>query len=185
MVPPATAGREAVCVNVAIRPALPEDADALRNIERLAGERFREVGLDSIADDEPDSIEVLTQYALDGRSWVAIDDAGSSIGYVLVDVVDDCAHIEQVSVRPDRQGEGVGRALLDRVRLWAISTDRSAITLTTFGDVPWNRPLYEHLGFRVLSEIEIGPELRAVRETEARHGLDPATRVCMRFDVDG
>ena len=109
----------------------------------------------------------------------------SAVGHVLVDVVDDCAHIEQVSVRPDCQGFGVGRALLDRVRLWATSTDRRAITLTTFGDVPWNRPLYEHLGFRVLSEIEIGPELQAVREAETRHGLDPATRVCMRLDVGG
>ena len=110
-------------------------------------------------------------------------DGRRGVGYVLVDVVDDCAHIEQVSVRPDHQGEGVGRALLDRVRQWAMSTDRSGVTLTTFGDVPWNRPLYEHLGFRVLSDVEIGPELRAVRETEARHGLDPATRVCMRLAV--
>ena len=171
-------------MTLAIRAARPEDADALRSIEGLAGERFREVGLDFVADDEPDSIEVLTQYALDDRSWVAIDDAGSAIGYVLVDVVDGCAHIEQVSVRPDRQGEGVGRALLERVRQWAIATDRIAVTLTTFGDVPWNRPLYEHLGFRVLSETEIGPELRAVSATEALHGLDPATRVCMRLDID-
>jgi GNAT superfamily N-acetyltransferase len=172
-------------VTLAIRAARPEDADALRSIERLAGERFREIGLDSVADDEPDSIEVLTQYALDGRSWVAIDHAGSAIGYVLVDVVDGCAHIEQVSVRPDRQGEGVGRGLLERVRQWAIATERIAVTLTTFSDVPWNRPLYEHLGFCVLSDSEIGPELRAVRAAEALHGLDPATRVCMRLHING
>jgi hypothetical protein len=77
----------------------------------------------------------------------------------------------------------VGRALLDRVEVWARETDRPAITLTTFADVPWNRPLYEHLGFRVLTEAELGPGLRAVRTTEAGHGLDPTTRVCMRLDI--
>ncbi|MEO5841733.1 MAG: hypothetical protein ABIQ73_16655 [Acidimicrobiales bacterium] len=101
---------------------------------------------------------------LDGRSWVAIDVAGSPVGYVLVDVVDDCAHVEQV-------------------RQWAIATNRLAVTLTTFADVPWNRPLYEHLGFRLLPETEIGAELRNVSETEALHGLGPATRVCMRLDL--
>jgi hypothetical protein len=57
------------------------------------------------------------------------------------------------------------------------------VTLTTFSDVAWNRPLYEHLGFRAMREHEIGPELRALRDTEAAHGLDPTTRVCMRFDL--
>ncbi|MEO8697279.1 MAG: GNAT family N-acetyltransferase [Acidimicrobiales bacterium] len=170
-------------MNVTIRPAQPEDGEALRTIERLAGERFREVGLDAIADDEPDSVEALASYALDGRSWVAIDTTGLPVGYVLVDVVDGSAHVEQVSVVPQRQGQGVGRALLERVGQWAIATHRSAITLTTFADVAWNRPLYEHLGFRVMSDAEIGSELRQIRETEASHGLDPATRVCMRLDL--
>jgi GNAT superfamily N-acetyltransferase len=149
----------------------------------LAGQRFREVGLGSVADDEPPSLATLAGYADDGRAWVAVDDAGTPIGYVLVDVVDGCAHVEQVSVRPDHQGGGVGRRLLDQVRAWAIETGRPALTLTTFSDVPWNRPLYEHLGFRVLSEPEIGPGLQGVRETEAAHGLDPSTRVCMRLDL--
>jgi len=47
-------------------------------------------------------------------------------------------------------------------------------------EVPWNRPLYEHLGFVVLTEEEIGPDLETVRRDEADSGLDPATRVCMR-----
>jgi GNAT superfamily N-acetyltransferase len=174
---------DAVIAEFSIRPARPEDGEALRAIERLAGERFREVGLDAVADDEPDSVEDLASYALDGRSWVANENAGTPVGYVLVDVVDGAAHVEQVSVLPHRQGQGIGGALLERVRQWAIATDRNAVTLTTFADVPWNRPLYEHLGFRVMSDAEIGAELRIVREAEAAHGLDPGTRVCMRLDL--
>lgn len=166
-------------MRIAVRPARPADAATLQEIERLAGERFREVGLDSIADDDPPSVDVLTGYAADGRSWVAVDEAGVVLGYTLVDEVDGCAHVEQISVRPDAQGKGVGRALLEQVRAWAVAANRPALTLTTFSNVPWNQPLYEHLGFRVLAEDEIGPELRRLRDAEAEHGLDPAIRVCM------
>jgi ribosomal protein S18 acetylase RimI-like enzyme len=170
---------------ITIRPASGDDGPALQEIERLAGERFRSVGLPDVADDEPPSTAVLSDYATAGRSWVAVDAADSPIGYVLVDDVDGNAHIEQLSVRPDHQGAGVGRALIDRVRTWAVESGMPAVTLTTFGDVPWNAPLYRHLGFRVLAEREIGPELLALREAERAHGLDPARRACMRLDVAG
>jgi predicted N-acetyltransferase YhbS len=166
-----------------IRPARTDDGPALREIERLAGIRFRDVGLADIAAHEPDSIETLAEYANSGRSWVAVDDDDRPVGYVIVDEVDGNAHIEQVSVAPDRQGAGVGRARVDQGRGWAAQRDRTVITLTTFTDVSWNRPLYEHLGFAVMAEHEIGPELRAVRDHETAHGLDPALRVCMRSAV--
>jgi GNAT superfamily N-acetyltransferase len=172
---------------ITIRPARASDGVDLQVIERLAGEQFRTVGMDQIADDSPPSPDVLAAYAAGGRSWVAVDGSEAStdtpVGYAVVDVVDGCAHVEQVSVRPDRQGQGVGRALLDRVESWAASSGLDGVTLTTFADVPWNRPLYEHLGFRVLAEAEIGPELRALVAKETAHGLDPETRVCMRRDL--
>lgn len=164
---------------ITIRPATPEDAPGLQQIELLAGECFREVGLDDVADDEPLPIETLAAYASGGRAWVAADD-GEPCGYVLVDDIDGAAHIAQVSVKPDHQGRGIGRALIDRAERWAADTGRVYVTLTTFTDVPWNRPLYEHLGFRVLSDHEIGPGLRRIREDEAAQGLDQTTRVAMR-----
>jgi GNAT superfamily N-acetyltransferase len=168
---------------ITIRPGLPSDAPALQIIELQAGERFREVGLADVADNAPATVDSLAHYAAAGRAWVAVDGAGEPVGYVVVDEVDGNAHGEQVSVRPDHQGAGIGRALLDRVRTWAVHHGRSAITLTTFAEVPWNGPLYRHLGFRVLTESEIGPELRAICAEEAAHGLDPAMRVCMRLEV--
>ncbi|MGI8752326.1 MAG: GNAT family N-acetyltransferase [Acidimicrobiales bacterium] len=168
-----------------IRPARVEQGTALQEIERLAGARFRDVGMDAVADAAPASLEALGRYARAGRAWVAADEGCSPVGYILVDVVDGNAHVEQVSVRPDKQGRGLGRALLDRVWVWAADRGKPAITLTTFTDVPWNRPLYERLGFSVLQETEIGPELSARRDAETGHGLDPTTRVCMRRAVDG
>ena len=172
-------------VATAIRPARPDDAPELQEIERRAGQRFRDVGMPEIADDEPPSPTVLARYANAGRSWVAVDDGDRPIGYVLVDTVDGCAHIEQVTVSPDHQGAGIGRALIDEVHRWARQRRLPAVTLTTFTAVPWNAPLYEHLGFRVLDEREIGPQLRALRDDEARHGLDPTRRACMRAEVSG
>jgi GNAT superfamily N-acetyltransferase len=168
---------------VTIRVARPDDGPDLRQIERLAGERFRDVGLHSVADAEPAPLGVLADYAAEGRSWVAVDEWDRPLAYVIIHVVDGAAHIEQISVRPDRQGTGIARALLDRVRTWASRTGKTAITLTTFATVPWNGPLYEHLGFVVMHEHELGPGLRSVRDTEARHGLDPALRVCMRLHI--
>jgi GNAT superfamily N-acetyltransferase len=139
--------------------------------------------LDSVADDEPLSVAALGDYAGSGHSWVVIDDDDTPVGYVLVDVVDGCAHIEQLSVQPDQQGQGAGRALVDRVAVWAVEMGMPAITLTTFAAVDWNRPLFEHLGFRVIDEAELGPGLRAIRHAEAGRGLDPSLRVCMIKDL--
>jgi len=42
-----------------IRPARVADVPALREIERAAGETFREIGLDVVADEEPPPAAVL------------------------------------------------------------------------------------------------------------------------------
>jgi GNAT superfamily N-acetyltransferase len=166
-----------------LRPGRAGDGPALREIELSAGQRFRAVGLPDVADAEPASVEELARHAAEGRSWVAVDADDCPVGYVLAGVVDGNAHVEQVSVAPDHQGGGIGRALIEQVRTWAVDRGLPAITLTTFKDVPWNGPLYRHLGFRVLDEHEIGPELRAIRHHETAMGLDPAQRVCMGQDV--
>lgn len=171
-------------MSVVVRGVRDEDLPVLREIERASGQRYREFGLDQVADDEPASIEVLAGYADGGRAWVIGAGDGAPAGYILVDAVDGAAHIEQVSVVPDHQGRGLGRALIERAARWAANQKMSALTLTTFDHIPWNRPLYEHLGFRVLADDELGPGLRAVREAEAAHGLDPALRVVMRRDLD-
>lgn len=166
-----------------VRAATYEDLGALQEIERAAGQRYRDFGLDHVADDEPASIQVLSGYVEAGRAWAAMAEDEEPVGYIVVDEVDGAGHIEQVSVLPGHQGRGVGRALIDRAAEWAVSRGMTALTLTTFGHLPWNRPLYEHLGFRVLGEDGLGPGLRSVRDSEAVHGLDPALRVAMRREL--
>ena len=81
----------------------------------------------------------------------------SRSAYVLADVVDGCAHLEQVSVRPDHRGGGVGRALLERVRGWAADRGLMAVTLTTFIDVPWNAPCIDTSGSESLPRTRSVP----------------------------
>jgi GNAT superfamily N-acetyltransferase len=170
-------------VTIAVRAGRAEDGEHLQEIERQAGEQFRDIGMGWVADHDPFALDVLAAYAAEGRSWVAVDETDLPVGYLVAEVVDGAAHVEQVSVHPKWQGQGVGRLLMDRARDWAVQTSRHAVTLTTFTDVPWNRALYEHLGYRVMADHEIEPGLRSVVEDEAAHGLDPSTRVCMRLDL--
>lgn len=168
-----------------IRVARAADSPVLQAIEIEAGAQFRTVGLDDVADHDPFSVAELDAYAAAGRSWVAVGSDDRVVGYAVADVLDGSAHLEQVSVRPEAQGHGIGRALVDAVVDWARARGSDAVTLTTFTDVPWNAPLYAHLGFRALDEHELGPELAARRDEETRHGLDPNRRVCMRRPLSG
>ena len=139
-----------------IRPARPNDGPRLQAIEVAAGAQFAAVGHPEVADDPPKPVEVLATYATAGRSWVAEVPTREVVGYVLLDVLDGEGHITQVTVHPDRQGQGIGKALIEQAKTWARGNGLDAITLATFSEVPWNRPLYEHLGFRVIGEKESG-----------------------------
>ena len=107
------------------------------------------------------------------------DRDGHPVGFVVVDLVDEAAHVEEISVLPDVGGRGHGMALMRHVEKWARTKGFATVTLTTFREVPWNRPWYERRGYRVLAEEEWTPGLVVRREAEAEHGLDPDQRVIM------
>lgn len=163
-----------------IRPARPEDRLALQDIERRAGERFRDIGMPEIADDEPYSDHELAAAA---AILVATDAADAPVGYAVVGLVDGHAHLEQLSVLPEQGGRGIGTALLDAVAAWATGRGDAELTLTTFRNVPFNAPLYAKRGFSVVDEPDWTEGLRQLVEREERHGLDPTTRVVMRRRV--
>ena len=162
-----------------IRGARREDTAALHAIEVSAGAVFRSIGMDAIADDAPPSYAVLHTYIDAGRAWVAVDPTGGPIAYVLVDIVDGAAHIEQVSLDQEHRGRRIGRRLIEEVASWSRKQGLGRMTLTTFADVPWNAPYYRRLGFAVLSDDDLTAGLRAIRAREAAHGLDRWPRVTM------
>jgi GNAT superfamily N-acetyltransferase len=165
---------------VTIRPLAADELIVVQQIENAAGRPFAEIGMPEIANDAPPDRARLSTYQAEGRAWVLVDDADSTIGFVLVDLVDGAAHIEQVSIHPDHARRGLGRLLIDHVADWARDRGLSGVSLTTFTDVAWNGPYYERLGFLAVPPAEQGPQLRAIREHEAAVGLDRWPRMAMR-----
>lgn len=84
----------------------------LPDIERSAGQVFRDIGMAAIADDDPLPVAILMSYQDAGRVLVAAE-GRVPVAYLLLDVVDGNAHIEQVSVLPDHARRGLGSALID------------------------------------------------------------------------
>lgn len=168
-----------------MRPATAADIDAIRAIGVAAGERFRESDDPRIADradDPPFDVDELSGLLEGGAVWVA-EVGGAVAGFLVAEVLDGCAHVEEVSVRPEAEGRGLGSALLEAAADWARTEGLDGVTLTTFRDVPWNAPFYERRGFRVLAEDELTDELVARRAAEAAAGLDPDLRVVMQRDT--
>ncbi|MFE5481630.1 GNAT family N-acetyltransferase [Streptomyces sp. NPDC056527] len=170
-----------------IRAAAPAELPLLQDIERAAGEPFRSLGMAVIADDEPLPLDVLDGYRRAGRAWVAVDEADRPMAYLLTDTVDGAAHIEQVSVHPAAARQGIGRLLIEHLAANAAERGLTALTLTTFTEVPWNAPYYTRLGFRPLAESDpdLTAGLRAIQLAEAAHGLATWPRVCMRRELAG
>ena len=163
-----------------IRPARPDEYPTLQDIERRAGELFREVGMPDIADHDPYTDDELAHAEV---VLVATDEADAPLGYAMVTLVDGHAHLEGLAVLPEEGRRGIGTSLLDAVAEWSQRRGDDQLTLTTFRDVPFNAPLYARRGFAVVPEVDRTPAVRALVAREAGYGLDPATRVVMRREV--
>ncbi len=150
----------------------------LQDIERAAGEPFRQLGMGSVADEAPPTVAVLDEFVQCGRAWVCTDD-DRVIAYLLIELVDGDAHVEQVSVHPACARRRLGSALLEVAAEWGRRNGLTALSLTTYAEVPWNAPYYRRLGFRVVPEDQWGPGIRAVRDSETARGLDRWPRVVM------
>jgi GNAT superfamily N-acetyltransferase len=170
---------------VSIGLARPEEVPALADVERAAGALFAGWAVALEADPAPADPAELEEAQRAGRLWVARSDSGRVVGFALVDVVDGRPHLEEMDVHPDFGRRGIGARLVAAVCDWARGAGHSAITLTTFRDIPWNAPFYRRHGFRELAPRELTPALRAIVADEAARGLDPATRVIMSLEVTG
>ncbi|WP_207556034.1 GNAT family N-acetyltransferase [Intrasporangium flavum] len=162
-----------------VRPARSDDLPGLPALEADADTIFAEHGIGPI----PPVATTTAELAQAAAVLVAEDaPAPEVVGFARLEVVDDQAHLEQLSVHPRARRRGVGAALLDASATWAAHAGHDALTLSTFADVPWNGPFYARHGFEPVSDLT--PGLAALRDTERRLGLDEAgRRVVMRRGV--
>ncbi len=157
-----------------VRVAATAEFGLLREIEVAADEMFGEVGIgpfsSSGAEDHLD------------RAAIVLVSGRPAVGFACVEEVDGLAHLWQLSVLPSSGRQGRGTALVEAACAWAASQGYTAVTLTTFRDVPWNAPFYAMLGFRAIDDLS--PALAAIREHEKQIGDDDfGPRIAMRKDL--
>ena len=129
---------------------------------------------------ETTSLDELRLAQAGGCLWIALAD-DTPVGFAHVKLLEPrVVHLDEIDVHPAHGRRGVGTQLVAAVSDWANAMNFDSVTLSTFRDVPWNRPFYERCGFSVVAPEEWSPALRRVVESETDRGLDPALRVVMR-----
>jgi len=163
-----------------IRRARPDDLPVLTTIELAAAELFRSTPYANLADGSLTSanVDLDSEYV-----WVVVDSDDQPIGFAIVHVYDESVHLNEIDIHPQHARQGLGKRLIETVADWARERGASALTLTTFRDVPWNGPYYARLGFRELNPSEFSPTLQLIRQKEAEGGLPMETRICMQLDL--
>lgn len=169
-----------------IRQAHENELGKISQIELAAAERFRETRYAYLADESEASVDetYCRQQLAQGLLWMAADEGDEAVGFVVAEVLDDALFIHELDVLPAHGQRGLGRRLIAAVCDRARADGFAALTLSTFGDVPWNAPFYARVGFRELTDAELTPGLRAVQQAEAE-GLPNTKRVIMRLELKG
>lgn len=102
--------------------------------------------------------------------WMA-EIEGEPAGFLAGRVDGPRLHIDEVDVMRGRQGRGLGRALLRTAVAHARANGLSALSLTTFRNVPWNAPFYAAFGFREWDPADAPASIRQALIYEAARGL--------------
>ncbi|MFJ4156144.1 GNAT family N-acetyltransferase [Pseudomonas sp. NPDC089752] len=162
-----------------IRATQPNDLSQLAAVERSAAQAFLQfpdlawLATSSVMDDA-----AHLSFLGNGCSWVA-EEEGKILGFICASVQCQALHIEEVSVRGDAQGQGIGRQLLTRMIEEARHKGLGQVTLTTFSNVPWNAPFYQRHGFEVIADADLDIRLSSLLASEYALGL--SGRCAMRL----
>ena len=160
--------------------ARPEHLREIPNIELAAARLLCGEAPESLLR-ETTSDSVLEDAMRQGHLWVALAES-APVGFAHVEIIDArTAHLEEIDVLPAHGRRGLGTRLVTEVCKWAVSGGYDSVTLTTFRDVPWNRPFYQTVGFRVVPDADLSAALRAIVDDDTRRGLDPSRRVAMEW----
>lgn len=115
-----------------------------------------------------------------GTLWV-VDDGDDPVAFLAGRVEGDRLHVDELDVRQDRQGHGLGRRLLGHAAHWACGQGLRAMSLTTFRNIPWNAPFYARFGFREWDSAEAPASVQQALRNEAAKGL--SDRCAMVMDL--
>jgi GNAT superfamily N-acetyltransferase len=154
-----------------VRAAVPADLAGLPAIELSCEAMFAQIGI--VFPPGPATVEAAIAQGAD-----ILVTGDPPVGFAAVTELDGHPHLEQISVRADLVGQGIGGLLLTEV----VCRSGPGLTLLTFRDVPWNGPWYLRHGFVELPRSAWRPQLRDHWQAEVDAGLhDLGARVVMYY----
>ncbi len=161
-----------------IRNATPSEFPTLASVEMEAGKKFIGKG---IIDDTVDFTVKPEKFDYGFSVVAATED--EIAGFIQLVWVDRFLHIEEVSVLPAHQNQGIAAALIAHALDLARQKDGLGVTLSTFRDVSWNGPYYSKLGFEEVSAVGLGEDYTEMRQEEHDAGLDITARCLMIYHL--
>ncbi|MEB8480164.1 GNAT family N-acetyltransferase [Cronobacter malonaticus] len=163
-----------------IRKTATRDIASLAAIECSADSAFETIpALAWVASDSVQPEDLHHRLCEQGYSAVMVNANDAPVGFINGDYIDGALHILGVAVMRDCQGMGLGKRLMADAICHARAKQLSALTLTTFRNVPWNQPFYARLGFSVISDADMPDYLARLLEEEAAHGFTRDSRCAM------
>lgn len=163
-----------------VRVARDDELEKLAAVERRAGQLFASTAHAYVCGAPTLSPAVLMAQHQLGAVWIAVNADDEPVGFAVAGELGDEAYLYELDVDIAHGRRGLGRRLLAEVFDWARDRGYATITLSTFKDIAWNAPFYETLGFEVIEEAALTPEMVETRSAEAKAGLRVDCRVFMR-----
>jgi len=105
-------------------------------------------------------------------AWVFVNDLNEIVGYTIVQRVVDETHLLNICVRPNEQGLGLGRKILNHVIEFATSISSVLIVLEVRSSNQRAQQLYLHAGFNEMSVRKNYYPAKEGREDAILMGLD-------------
>jgi GNAT superfamily N-acetyltransferase len=168
---------------IRLRAAVPADLATLCEIDLDASMLFVRAGLDlELTEDHEFAVAERARWQrclATGNSLLAIDADGTAVAFATIGERDGEAYLDQLSVRQSHMRRGIGALLLAAVAAFA-AKHRSALWLTTYEHLSWNRRYYERHGFERVPEDQCGAEMLAELSFERRWLPEPQLRIAMR-----
>ncbi|MXP47459.1 GNAT family N-acetyltransferase [Altererythrobacter luteolus] len=167
-----------------LRLARRDDAAHLPGIERSASALFAQ-NPELAGIDFSDVSSVAQHEALIAKGHSLVSSADEKIvGFLAAEPHRRELHICEMSVDANYQQMGIGAGLLRACMIDARNSGFSALTLTTFRDIPWNAAFYARLGFAEVSDLDAHPRLAGELASEETNGLPRSLRCAMIYFID-
>ena len=132
-----------------IRPARPEDADA---IAQIVADAYRSY-VARLGKPPGPMLDDYARRVADGQAWVLEEDGTLAGALVLEDTGGGALLIDNVAVAPSAQGKGLGRALIAFAEAEARRRGCREVRLYTNVLMTENLALYGRLGFRETGRV--------------------------------